>query len=508
MLLLRKSWVSFTTLPLFFQVFAIACSLMFINAAYGFFIESFREARVFLYCSLTGWLAFFLIKLATSNRNLKESGEMQIISLLLLFILLPLFLAFPAWIIAPNVTFIDAYVDTVGAFTTTGLPVFENDFLSRSIHLWRAIIAWFGGGLIWIAAFVILLPASRGGFDVFSNKIIGPNLIRKLTLNERSTTLSSISKKIVPIYVGLTFILWCALTSFGSDEYTSFIRAFSILSTSGISGPQKLGSDGAGFFGEVVMVVFLVSALSFNIFYLLTKRTNVKKLLLDRELRLGFLIVICFTIVLSLKDMDLIMSVYDLNESFIDGLKLIWGNFFTVFSFITTTGYVSSYWEEFQYSVDTPHVTMVLLGLCLFGGGLATTAGGIKLMRISILFSALSAETGKLTHPSSIHGTNLNLKNLEISSFMAWIFFMLFLVSLAVVTIVLSMFGMFFEDAVVLAVACLTSTGPLIDVVGVNSSMISELPYFSKLVLVVSMILGRIEILLALSVINSALRRA
>jgi trk system potassium uptake protein TrkH len=202
------------------------------------------------------------------------------------------------------------------------------------------------------------------------------------------------------------------------------------------------------------------------------------------------------------------MSVYDLNESFIDGLKLIWGNFFTVFSFITTTGYVSSYWEEFQYSVDTPHVTMVLLGLCLFGGGLATTAGGIKLMRISILFSALSAETGKLTHPSSIHGTNLNLKNLEISSFMAWIFFMLFLVSLAVVTIVLSMFGMFFEDAVVLAVACLTSTGPLIDVVGVNSSMISELPYFSKLVLVASMILGRIEILLALSVINSALRRA
>ena len=58
----------------------------------------------------------------------------------------------------------------VGAFTTTGLPVFENDLLSRPIHLWRALIAWFGGGLIWIAAFVILLPASRGGFDLFSNK--------------------------------------------------------------------------------------------------------------------------------------------------------------------------------------------------------------------------------------------------------------------------------------------------------------------------------------------------
>ena len=58
----------------------------------------------------------------------------------------------------------------VGAFTTTGLPVFENDLLSKPIHLWRALIAWFGGGLIWIAAFVILLPASRGGFDVFFQK--------------------------------------------------------------------------------------------------------------------------------------------------------------------------------------------------------------------------------------------------------------------------------------------------------------------------------------------------
>ena len=97
---------------------------------------------------------------------------MQLISFLLLFIILPLFLAFPTWIILRSSSFLDVYVDMVGAFTTTGLPVFENDLLSRLIHLWRALIAWFGGGLIWIAAFVILLPASRGGFDVFSNKNI------------------------------------------------------------------------------------------------------------------------------------------------------------------------------------------------------------------------------------------------------------------------------------------------------------------------------------------------
>ena len=220
-------------------------------AFYGFIVGSFGEARVFLYSSLTGFLIFALINLATSNRNLKETGVMQLISLLLLFIFIPIFLAFPTWIILPGSSFLDAYVDTVGAFTTTGLPVFENDLISRLIFLWRALIAWFGGGLIWIAAFLILLPANRGGLElVSSKKNLNPSHNRKLTLNERSTNFSKISKKIIPIYFGLTIILWCLLTSLGTDGYTSLIRAFSIMSTSGISGPEKFQSDGAGFFGE------------------------------------------------------------------------------------------------------------------------------------------------------------------------------------------------------------------------------------------------------------------
>ena len=101
----------------------------------------------------------------------------------------------------------DAYVDMVGAFTTTGLPVFENNLLSRPIILWRAIIAWLGGGLILITAFLILLPANRGGFDIIANKKINSNLNRNLTLNERSTNLVRISKKIIPIYLGLTIVL-------------------------------------------------------------------------------------------------------------------------------------------------------------------------------------------------------------------------------------------------------------------------------------------------------------
>ena len=498
----------FKDLPLFFQVFALACSLMLVLAVYGFLILSFREARVFLYSGLTGFLIFGLINLATSNRNLKESGLTQLISLILLFILLPVFLALPSWIILKGSSFLDVYLDMVGAFTTTGLPVFEDNRLTRPTNLWRALIAWFGGGLIWIAAFVILLPASRGGFDMFSNKSNGSRLTRNLTLNERSMTLSKISAKLIPIYIGLTFVLWFILTSLGTNSYTSLVRAFSIMSTSGISGSEKFGSDGSVFLGEFVMAIFLLSALSHNIFYSFKNKVSLKKLISDKEIRLGLSTVVCITIVLSLKDMTLISSGFNFNDSFLSGIKLVWGNFFTSLSFLTTNGYFSSYWVGSSSSVDIPHITIVLLGLCLFGGGLATTAGGIKLLRISILFSAFSKETSKLLHPSSAAGINNNLERLNISIFMAWVFFMLFIVSLAFVTVVLAIFGMLFEDAIVLAVACLTTTGPIVEAVGMNSSLISDLSSFSKLTLAASMVLGRLEILVALSVITSALRRS
>ena len=155
---------------------------------------------------------------------------------------------------------------------------------------------------------------------------------------------------------------------------------------------------------------------------------------------------------------------------------------------------------------DTPHITVIFLGLCLFGGGLATTAGGIKLLRISVLILFFN-ETGKLLHPSSMAGSSINLRNLEISIFMAWVLFMLFIVSLALMTIILATFGISFEKALVLAVACLTTTGPIIEMVGIKASLISELSYFPKLALVISMVLGRLEILVALSVMIYVLRR-
>ena len=494
-------------LPLLFHIFGLACSLMFVVAAFALFTNLFREARIFFYIGLTGILVLSLVILGTTNRDLKETGVSQLFSLILSFLFLPLFLAFPTWIIFPNINWFDAYLDMVSAFTTTGFPVLEKENLSPPVHLWRALVAWFGGGLIWIAAFVILLPVNFGGLEIFSNEKNSKNSNRKLTLDERSSTLIKVSKKLIPIYLGLTVALWGCLTSFGTDGYTSLIRALSVVSTSGISGPEKFELDGAGFKGELIIVFFLLLAISNNIIKIFYKQFSLKGIFSDKEIRLGLFITLSATILFTLKQMSVGDLYTGLGGSFGNLFGIIWGNFFTVFSFITTNGYVSAFWDRSLVSVDLSYTVIILMGLSLFGGGVATTAGGIKLLRIAILFSAFSNETGKLLHPSSVAVKNNYFKDIKMSVFMAWIFFMLFMVSTAILTIILTVFESRFEDAIVLAVACLTTTGPIIEIVELENFLIIDLPIFSKIALIIGMVLGRLEILVALSLITFGLNR-
>ena len=494
-------------LPLLFQIFGLACSLMFVIAAFSLFTNLFREARIFFYVGLTGILVLSLLILGTSNRDLKETGVSQLFSLILSFLFLPIFLAFPTWIMLPSINWFDAYLDMVGALTTTGFVVLEKEILSEPVHLWRALVAWFGGGLIWIAAFVILLPVNFGGLEIFSNEKNEQNSIRQLTPDERSMTLVKVSKKLIPIYLGLTIALWGCLTSLGTDGYTSLIRALSVISTSGISGPEKFELDGAGFKGELVIVLFLLVAISNNIIKIFYKQLSLRGILSDTEIRLGLSVTIGATILFTLKQLSLVDFYNGLSGSFGNLFEIIWGNFFTVFSFMTTNGYVSAFWNSSLSTVDLSYTVVILMGLCLFGGGVATTAGGIKLLRISILFSAFSSETGKLLHPSSIAVTNNRLDGIKISVFMAWIFFMLFMVSTATLTIILTVFELRFEDAFLIAVACVTTTGPIIEMVELDNFLITDLSIISKIALIIGMVLGRLEILVALSLITYGLNR-
>jgi trk system potassium uptake protein TrkH len=178
----------------------------------------------------------------------------------------------------------------------------------------------------------------------------------------------------------------------------------------------------------------------------------------------------------------------------------LWGAFFTVLSFLTTTGFESVGWSDARIwsGLDAPG--LILLGLAMMGGGVATTAGGVKLLRIYALYKLGRRELDRLAEPSSVGGGGAAARQLRgEGAFLAFVFFMLFALSIGGLNLALGALGVPFEQALVLSVAALTTTGPMAEVTRIADGGWSALSDGAKAVLAAGMILGRMETLALLA---------
>ena len=148
------------------------------------------------------------------------------------------------------------------------------------------------------------------------------------------------------------------------------------------------------------------------------------------------------------------------------------------------------------------------MGLALIGGGVATTAGGVKLLRVFALYQNGSREMERLVHPSSVSGAGASGRRLQSNgAFIAWIFFMLFAMTMAAITLLLALFGVNFEDALVLSIAGLTTTGPVIQLADTTPIVLAELGPYAKSVFCAAMVLGRLETLAIIAILTPELWR-
>ena len=172
-------------------------------------------------------------------------------------------------------------------------------------------------------------------------------------------------------------------------------------------------------------------------------------------------------------------------------------------SFLTTTGFASAGWSEAQAWSGLQTPGLILMGLALIGGGVATTAGGVKLLRVFALYLNGRRELEKLVHPSSVSRAGRESRRIQRNgAFIAWIFFMLFAVSLALITVVLAALGQDLESALILSIAAVSTTGPLVSVAAETPIVLLELAPGAKLVLCVAMVLGRMETLAIIALLN------
>ncbi|KIC11303.1 potassium transporter TrkH [Leisingera sp. ANG-M1] len=506
-----KASLGVLRLPLFLLIWGIFALAMWLPAVHALVLDDHHTSRSFFYAGVAGLMLVVLIGLSIGNKVPRYGMPGQLLSLLATFTVLPVFLAVPVQDALVSTRFLNAYFDMVSAITTTGADIWgDPDRVPPSVHLWRAIVGWLGGLLMWIAASAVLAPMSLGGFEVTAKGEPGGGSVAPAQMERADPRrqLVLVTRTLAPVYAGLTMVLWLLLMITGEEALAGLSHAMSVMATSGISATGGVENAASGLGGEMVMFLFMFFALSRLTFSSDTVTSGQGRLDKDPEFRTGLLIVFGVPLLLFLRHWVAAYEV-DAAEDILQALRALWGTLFTVMSFLSTTGFESMHWEAARAwsGLETPG--MILLGLAVFGGGVATTAGGVKLLRVYALYLNGLREMERLVHPSSVSGEGDRTKRLQKNgAFVAWVFFMLFALSLALVSTALAAVGTDFEQSLVLAVASLATTGPLTEIAGSEPIVLNLLATPAKLILCVAMVLGRLETLAFIALLSPNLWRS
>jgi trk system potassium uptake protein TrkH len=477
---------------------------MLLPAAVGFTLREHALARAFTYTAVLLGSVTALVYLASrSGRVTGAGGAHPFYYLTFAYLFLPGLMAVPLTEAVPGIRFIDAWFEMLSAFTTTGASVLEGE-VTRSLHLWRATVAWGGGLFLMVIALALLAPLNLGGFELFRSRsgVMGaasawgdvhqPSRIDESYDDKTLIRMADQIRVIAPAYVGLTLLLWVALSVAGNPPLVALMLAMSTLSTSGIA------PDGAlsGLASEMLIAAMLVFALSRRLWPgARGMQQGQGPHWRDPELLLAGAILVVIVAAFALRAL-----VAPQASGVGEQAAVIWGHAFTSLSFLSTTGFISNVGGGVA-AIFPGSAGIVLLGLALFGGGVATTAGGLKLMRVFALAWQARREVSKLVYPESVGGDGERLRSLRREgAFSAWLFLMIFIFSLTALTAVLTLTGLQLEDAVIFAVAALTTTGPLAQIAGPEQLQWGALGDLGKVFLACGMLLGRLELLLLLSV--------
>jgi len=492
-----------SSIPLLVVMIGATGLLMFVPALKGFADGQSSVARAFLYSGIVCVLFAVMLSLAVSGKQGLRRRDGLFPLLTAIYLLVPAFMAIPVAESMPQFRFVDAWFEMISSFTTTGATLIDLPRrVPSAIHLWRGMAGWMGGLFILSAATALLAPLRLGGYELIrrnpeSNASVG---VLRAAPGMRLQTHAAV---ILPAYASLTVALWISLTIAGVPGFDALIQSMATLSTSGILPRESLGGVGLG--AEILIFAFLTIALSRRFL----PGHGGRRIAVQRDPEL-----VTAAIIVGLVSLFVLArhwaGAFEIREG--ENLPAIgraaWGAAFTSLSFLTTTGFVSQDWIASRVWSGLTPPGLVLMGLALLGGGVATTAGGIKLLRVYALTRLGRAEAERMIYPSIVTGGSEYDRFLATTGARsAWLFAMVFALTSVVVVALLLMSGMSLETGLIFTVSALSNTGPLALVAG-------DLPLYwvllsdpARAVLALAMILGRLEILVFLALILGRLQR-
>ncbi|WP_136644510.1 TrkH family potassium uptake protein [Tabrizicola sp. YIM 78059] len=497
-------WTRLSELPLLVVLIGLTGLLALLPAGYAVAVDQTALGRSFLYPALIILIGTTMLGIATAAFTPRDPARSHLAALVGAYVVLPVVMALPMKEAVPDTRFLNAWFEMVSSFTTTGATVYPPARLPDAVHLWRATVGWFGGFLTLLAGYAILAPLNLGGAEVATGRVPGRGVLGAGQMGrgaDPSDRLTRFALQLFPIYAALTLALWVLLMIAGASGVTALIHAMGTLSTSGISGQTTLAASGAGYVGEALIFLFLIFAITRRAMPGTGLAENRRPLSGDPELRLAGLVLGTVTLILFLRHWVIADEAgFAVDED--QAVASLWGILFTTASFLTTTGYVGADWQTGAAwsGIGTPG--LVLMALAIVGGGTITTAGGVKLLRVYALLRHGERELERIIHPNSLgHGGPEARRLRREGAQLAWVFFMLFAVSIAVTVTILSILRVGFEPALVLALSGLTTTGQLASLGAPQPIAYGDLSDAVKAVLCLAMIVGRLETLALLALI-------
>ena len=315
-----------------------------------------------------------------------------VLLVVLIWVVLPIVGAFPFYFQGASLTTVDSYFEAVSGFTTTGATIISHvSAAAHGILVWRALLQWLGGLAMIVLAFTILPSVASGALVMQSMLPQGEaeSLLRRL----RGATLA-----ILPLYAGATGLCFVLLILTGIPVFDAFCMAMSTLATGGFV--TRDGSIGAfdNPWAEIVLVIFmLIGATNFLLHRDLfqTRRFHHFR---DPEFRLFMIIVglgaVLFWVLLSIGTLTLDPELVK-QLPHLDWLGRLRVSLFAAVSTATTTGYVAGGMVPFP-----PSAALFLMALMLIGGSTGSTAGGLKVMRLDLLVQPCGRGDGPVAAPA------------------------------------------------------------------------------------------------------------
>jgi trk system potassium uptake protein TrkH len=431
---------------------------------------------VFLQSAMISIVFGGTLALATANTSGQGMSIQQIFLLTtLVWIALPLFGALPFMMSVVDARFVDAMFEAMSGMTTTGSTVFSGlDDMPKGLLLWRSMLQWFGGIGIIVVAMVFMPELRVGGMQIFRSEAFD-------TMGKVLPRAVEIAGRISWIYLALTIANVLAYIVVGMTPFDAINHAFTTISTGGFSTHDASMGMYQGAPEYVASVFMILASLPFVRFIQLAAGTA-RPLLTDPQVRGYLTFIVSITLVLALY--RLIANGDHFEHGVREGL-------FNAVSIISGTGYAS---VDYQLWGAFPFVAFFFLGLV--GGCAGSTACSVKIFRYQLLFASVKAQIRAIHSPHGVFVPRYGGRPVGedvLSSVMA--FFVMFVVSLGVLSVALAMTGLDTVTALSGAATALANVGPgLGDIIGPSGNFAS-LNDTAKWLLTAAMLVGRLEIL-------------